>query len=65
LAPCLNQQIKPEEQKSQISLAVPTILGMRLSAPFRKREFITPSLKATKRGLIKPVEVFLKPANND
>jgi hypothetical protein len=65
LAPCLNQQIKPEEQKSQISLAVPTILGMRLSAPFRKREFITPSLKATKRGLIKPAEVFLKPANND
>jgi hypothetical protein len=34
------------------------ILGMRLSVAFRKREFITPSTKATKRGLIKPVEVF-------
>jgi hypothetical protein len=34
------------------------ILGMRLSAPFRKREFLTQRLKATKRGLIKPVEVF-------
>jgi hypothetical protein len=34
------------------------IIGMRLSVAFRKREFITPSLKATKRGLIKPVEVF-------
>jgi hypothetical protein len=31
---------------------------MRLSVAFRKREFLTLSLKATKRGLIKPIEVF-------
>jgi hypothetical protein len=31
---------------------------MRLSVVFKKREFITRSLKASKRELIKPVEVF-------
>jgi hypothetical protein len=37
---------------------LPAILGTRLSVAFRKRESLTLSHKATKRGLIKPVEVF-------
>jgi hypothetical protein len=34
------------------------ILGMRLSVAFKTRKSLSPSLKVTKRGLIKPVEVF-------
>jgi hypothetical protein len=37
---------------------------MRLLAGFRKRKSLTPSLKATKRRLIKPVEVFFVAAQH-
>jgi hypothetical protein len=39
-------------------MKITAILGMRLSAGFRKRKPLTQSRKATKRGIIKPVEVF-------
>jgi hypothetical protein len=42
----------------QDSSSVTAILGMRLSVAFRKRKSLTRSRKDTKRGIIKPVEVF-------